>query len=234
VRDARGVAGGKQHHVGGKRFTGSNAHDVPDADALPFLGLELGVGARHEHSGEAVVLLAVGAVAAEVLVGVLDGGDEEHEGEREHGGAAAEDGDLGELVEHGDDEEVDVGQPAELLEEVAREEGEKRVLCGPDGVPRERLQRRGVPYGDGAGFGVLPLPLRRRGGVGGVAAAGGAERVGDLDGEGERVRAVGRLLLRRRQQRGRRGRVVGGGGALSCSEEWALGRHGGGGFGDCA
>lgn len=106
--DASGVAGGEQHHVGRERLIGPDAHHVPDAYVLPSLRLEIARGARREHGGEAVVLLAVGSVAAEVLVGVLDGGDEENEGEREHGRAAAEDGDLGQLVEHSDGEEVDV------------------------------------------------------------------------------------------------------------------------------
>lgn len=202
VSDAGGVAGGEEHNVRGQRLVGRHAHDVPDAYVLPSLGLELVRGARREHGGEAVVLLAVRAVAAEVLVGVLDGGDEEYEGEREHGRAAAEDGDLGQLVEHGDGEEVDVRQPAELLEQVARKEGEHRILGRPYGVPRE--SRRGLPHGNGAGLvvPVLPLPLRQRRRVvgGAVAAAGGAEGVGDLYGEGDAVCAEGRLRLRRREQ----------------------------------
>ena len=95
--DASGVAGGEQHHVGRERLVGRHAHHVPYAYVLPSLRLEIARGARREHGGEAVVLLAVGTVAAEVLVGVLDGSDEENEGEREHGRAAAEDGDLGEV-----------------------------------------------------------------------------------------------------------------------------------------
>uniref|UniRef100_A0A0A9CT26 Uncharacterized protein n=1 Tax=Arundo donax TaxID=35708 RepID=A0A0A9CT26_ARUDO len=233
--DAAGVAGGEQHHVGRQGLVGRHPHDVPDAYVLPSLGLELARGARREHGGEAVVLRAVGAVAAEVLVGVLDGGDEEHEGEREHGRAAAEYGDLRQLVEHGDGEEVDVRQPPELLEQVARQESEHGVLGRPYGVPRERRRRRGVPHHDGAGL-VVPVPTlalrqRRRVVGGAVAAAGGAEGVGDLDGEGEAVCTEGRLRLCRREQRRRwgmwRGDVVVGGGARRCGEERALRRHGG-------
>jgi len=81
VRNAGGVAGSKQHHVGRQCLIGRDAHHVPNANVLPSLGLELASGALCEHGGKAVVLLAVGAMAAEILVGVLDGGDEEHEGE---------------------------------------------------------------------------------------------------------------------------------------------------------
>lgn len=205
VRDAGGVAGGEEHHVGRERLAGGDADDVPDADVLPFLGRELPRGGRRqEDPGEAVVLLAVGAVAAEVLVGVLDGGDEEDEGEREHGGAAAEDGDLGELVEHGDGEEVDVRQPPELLEQVPRQERQHRVLRRPyavPGEPRRRLRRRGLPDNNRAGL-LLAAPLllpplrrgRRRVGL-------PAEGVGHLEGEREAVGSEGRLRLRRREQR---------------------------------
>lgn len=68
----------------------------------PFL-VDLHVNMRFENSnysnrGEDVhsvaVLYAVRAVSVPVLTGILDGGDEENEGEGEHGGITAEDGQL--------------------------------------------------------------------------------------------------------------------------------------------
>ena len=221
VREASGVTSGEQYHVGGERLVGRDAYDVPDAYVLPFLGEVLAGGLWREDGGEAVVLPAVGAVAADVLVGVLHSGDEEHEGQREHRRATAKDGDLGELVEHGDGEEVDVRQPSELLEQVARQEGERGVLGRPDSVAGKL--RRGLPHSDGAVLTPLvELPLRR--GRVGLVAAGGAEGARDLNGEAQVVSANGRLRLRRRELRRRRRRVRGGD-----VDERALGRHGGGG-----
>lgn len=116
------VAGGEEDHVTGDALVGEYLEDLADSDLLPSLGEE-SAGLRVEHRGSAVVLDAVRSVAAPVLVGVLDGGDEEDEREGESRGAAAEDSELGELVEDDNGEEVDVGQAAELLEQVAGEEG---------------------------------------------------------------------------------------------------------------
>lgn len=96
-------------------------NDLPNADILPSFRAEIACG---ENLGGAVVLDAVGTVATIVFVGVLDGGDEENKSEGEDGSAATEDGELRELVEDGDDEEVDVSNAAELLEKVSWEEGE--------------------------------------------------------------------------------------------------------------
>lgn len=179
VRKTSGVTSGEQHHVGGECLVGREAHDVPDAYVLPFLGEELAGSLWREDDGEAVVLPAVRAVAADVFVGVLDSGDEEHEGQREHRRATAKDGYLRELVEHGDGEEVDIRQPSELLEEVARQEGERGVLGRPYRVSVKL--RRGLPHGDGAVLTPLvELPLRR--GRVGMVAAGGAEGVRDING----------------------------------------------------
>lgn len=91
-----------------------------------------------------------------VLVGVLDGGDEEDECEWEDGGGPTEDRQLGQLVEDGYDEEVDVGDAVELLEQVPGEEGQDGVLAGSDGVARQlRLVVRPVRLVDVDEAGVL-------------------------------------------------------------------------------
>lgn len=63
-------------------------------------------------------------MAAVVLVSILHGGGEEDDAERNEGRFAAEDGELRDLVEESEEEEVYIGDTAELFEEVARDEGE--------------------------------------------------------------------------------------------------------------
>lgn len=137
-------------------------------------------------------------MAAPVFIGILDGRDKKDEGEGKDRSPTAEDRKLGELVEDGDDEEVDVGDTVELLEQVAGEEGENRVLAGADRIAREfkpLVGPRGVVDEDDAGIVVGDVPLRC-----GEALGLGARAVADVDwrfGEGdaiERGTGAGRAL----------------------------------------
>lgn len=219
VGDAGGIAGGEEDHVTGDGVVGGDLDDFADAEVFPAFVDE---GEVVKGESEAGVLDAVGTVAAEVLVGVFDGGDEKDKGERENGGAAAEDSELRELVEDGDGKEVEVGNAVELLEEIAREEGQNGVLAGADRVagevqPLVRLLRvvdedeASVIVGDLFLGSARPVGLR----AGAVADGGGGLRGSRIDGEGDVVsggtrtgRAPGGRKPKRRRHRG--GRLGGG------------------------
>lgn len=195
VGDAGRVAGGEEEHVTRDGIVGMKLDELADADVFPASGEELGVGG--EDGASAVVFKLVGAVTAEVFVGVFDGGDGEDKGEREDGSFTAEDAELGDLIHGGEDEEVDVGETVELLEEVAREEGEERVFGGGDGVGWKTSWGVGTSWivdVDEASFRVRDVAL------------GGGDGVG----------AARREARRRRRRMARRGggRVFGDGGVL--------------------
>lgn len=78
-----------------------------------------------------VVGLSVHASALGVFEGVLDHGDAKDKGEGNEGrdGVDAGRAEGGDGLEDGDEEEVEVGDSAELLEEVLRDEIDVVVLC---------------------------------------------------------------------------------------------------------
>lgn len=78
--------------------------------------------------------MVIAAVSLVVIVGVLNARDHEHTDERDGGGDGRERRDDGDQLQHQQAQEVEVGQPLELLEQVVRDEVQQRVLGGLDVV----------------------------------------------------------------------------------------------------
>ena len=85
-----------------------------------------------KHHRQTIILFLVRPMPAPVFVAIFDSREEEHEAEGDGRGVACEHGELRDLVQAKDGEEVEVGEAAELLEEVAGEEGEGGVFAGAD------------------------------------------------------------------------------------------------------
>lgn len=94
-----------------------------------------------------VIDFLIRPVSAVILPQVFDGGDGQDE---EHGGQSQfrlESLDQGDEVQQSDEDEVDVGEPVELLEEVLGQEGQQRVLGGLNLVVRVGSVRVLLPFG---------------------------------------------------------------------------------------
>ena len=132
---------------------------------------------------------------APILVTVLDRSHEQDESQRKYRRLPAKNRQLRELVQDRNDKEVDVGDAVELLEEIARDEGEHVVLGRADRVSGE--QKPLVRFSrivDVDESGVVVGDFLQRGDAESVGFRAGAAR----QGLGQEIDPRGRVAIPRR------------------------------------